>query len=144
MRLQARRIPGEDMLRKIIAALALVTMTAMPAQATLEPSLIGTWTTEQSDGSQAHTIEMTLRPENGDGDITSGPVDGVWNAPGFDGVMFGQIGSNTLTGEWVLGARRGTFTFTLDPANRCRFTGSWTENGGGGGSWNGTKQRCRP
>lgn len=60
------------------------------------------------------------------------------------GKIQGTVNGSTLTGRWseapsYAGPRdAGTFTWTLS-ADGKSFSGSWTYDGGGGGSWTGTR-----
>jgi hypothetical protein len=73
-------------------------------------------------------------------------VTGSYNSG--NGHLTGRARGDTgrvLVGRWTQsgGSLRGSFRFTMS-ANTCRFTGTYSTDGGGGGAWSGRRlvQRC--
>lgn len=99
----------------------------------IEPGdLVGAWTTEWSNGpaepiSGGDTLTISR-------DSSEGSLDGVTAAPGFDGVMNGEVseenGALIWSGRWASiwpeGATLGTFRLVFTDANA--FTGTWSTN----------------
>lgn len=134
------------MFRTIVIAAALIVAT--PAFA-LEPSdLIGEWSTQWAnapgqapDGGGPMRVSADTSPDS---------LDGVTPAPGFDGVMNGEVtagkdGVLVWSGRWANiwpeGATTGTFNLVFTDANT--FTGTWSTDDGeiNAAAWNGQRAR---
>jgi hypothetical protein len=137
------------MFRTLIVAVAFAACAA-PAFA-LEPSeLIGEWDTqwanaagEAPDGGGPMRVSADSNPD---------ALDGVTPAPGWDGVMTGEVerredGTLLWNGRWASiwaeGATTGTFRLLFSDANT--FTGKWSTDDGDidGAAWNGQRAEAR-
>ncbi|HYD74055.1 MAG TPA: hypothetical protein VEF55_13030 [Candidatus Binatia bacterium] len=135
------------MLRRLIVAVAFAVCTS-PVHA-LEPSeLIGDWDTwwanapgQEPDGGGPMRISA---------DTHAQALDGVLPAPGFDGVMNGEVeqredGALVWNGRWASiwaeGTTTGTFSLIFTDAHT--FTGKWSTDDGevDGAAWNGQRAR---
>jgi hypothetical protein len=136
------------MLRTLIIAVAFACATRALA---VEPSeVIGEWDTQwanaagdEPDGGGPMRISADANPDM---------LDGVTPAPGFDGVMNGEIersegGSLVWNGRWASiwpeGATTGTFRLIFTDANT--FRGTWSTDDGeiDGAAWNGQRAATR-
>lgn len=112
-----------------------VLLVSSPALALEGAGLVGDWETQWSNAADEPLSgggPLLIRPD-------SGPdrLDGVTAAPGFDGVMNGEVseqedGALVWSGAWVSiwpeGATRGTFRFVFTDAQS--FTGVWSSEDG--------------
>ena len=135
------------MLRATIAALAFF-MCATPAFALERNDLIGEWQTQWANA-------PGQTPDGGgpmrvSADTSEDALDGVTPAPGFDGVMNGEVeqdasGALVWSGKWASiwpeGATAGTFRFVFRDAHS--FTGVWSTDDGEivNAAWNGRRAR---
>lgn len=135
------------MKRWAFAVLAWVACAA-PALALERGDLIGAWDSQWADAAN--------EPISGGGPLTirlddsADALDGVTAAPGFDGVMNGEIetradGSVIWSGRWASVWRdtveRGTFRFVFTSADA--FAGTWSTDDGRiqNAAWNGGRAR---
>lgn len=135
------------MLRFTLAVLALVAC-ATPAFALDRSDLIGEWRTQwANEAGQAPTGggPMLVRA-----DTSEDSLDGTTPAPGFDGVMNGEVergagGALVWSGRWASiwpeGATTGSFRFVFTDADT--FTGVWSTDDGAvsGAAWTGERVR---
>jgi hypothetical protein len=109
------------------------------------PSVSGTWLSMFGGGVMADgtpgpssPVTLTLVQVGGSvsGQYVATPGGGTAAAPG---TVSGTLTGDVLTGTWrdTAGAA-GTFRFEIAQGG-VTFTGVWTGNGGGGGSWNGQR-----
>jgi hypothetical protein len=133
------------MLRAFVLALAL--MAPAPAFALDRNDVVGEWETQWANASGE-------APDGGgpmriSADSNEESLDGVTPAPGFDGVLNGEItqqdGALVWTGRWASvwpeGTTLGTFRMVFSDADH--FTGTWSTDDGvvAGAAWNGWRAR---
>lgn len=135
------------MLRTTFAALAFAAC-ATPALAVERNDLIGEWQTQWANA--AGQTPDGGGPMRVSADTSEDSLDGVTPAPGFDGVMNGEIergegGALIWSGKWASvwpeGATTGTFRFVFADADS--FTGVWSTDDGqiANAAWNGQRVR---
>lgn len=132
------------MIRAMFTALAFAAC-ALPASA-LEPSaLVGEWASEWANS--AGEAPSGGGPLIIRADSSPDSLDGLTPAPGWDGVMNGEVGlqgeaviwSGRWASIWPEGATTGTFRLVFSDANS--FTGAWSTDDGEvqNAAWNGRR-----
>ncbi len=135
------------MFRAAFVALAIAAC-ASPAFAMDRDDLVGEWQTQWANA--AGEAPDGGGPMRLSADSAVEALDGVLPAPGFDGVMNGEVeeganGSLIWSGKWASvwpeGATTGTFRFVFSDANS--FTGVWSTDDGqiANAAWNGERAR---
>lgn len=118
------------------AVLACGVLAASPSALALDAAdLTGAWETQWSNSASEPLSgggPLLIRPDSGPDSL-----DGVTAAPGFDGVMNGEViaeadGKLVWSGAWVSiwpeGLTRGAFRLVFIDANS--FTGTWSSDDG--------------
>ena len=135
------------MFRAIFTAAAFAAV-ATPALALERNDLIGEWQTQWANApGQAPDGGGPMRVS---ADTSEDALDGVTPAPGFDGVMNGEVehganGALVWSGKWASvwpeGATTGAFRFIFSDADS--FTGVWSTDDGQivDAAWNGRRTR---
>ena len=121
---------------------------AWPAFALERGDLVGDWQTQWANA--AGQAPEGGGPMRVTADSSEDSLDGVTPAPGWDGVMNGEVetsadGALVWSGHWASiwreGTTTGTFRFVFKDSNS--FTGTWSSDDGvvAGAAWNGQRAR---
>ncbi|MBW3570761.1 MAG: hypothetical protein KY467_06625 [Gemmatimonadetes bacterium] len=126
---------------------ALFAAAASPGSAAGRPGspgdFVGTWITWwEVEGENSACRRLLVAPENGS------RLDGMWSAPGWNGLVHGTVGQTgeglVWHGEWRGASSAGRFRLVLGGAGSAsdRFQGTYTTTGGSARAlaWNGVRE----
>jgi hypothetical protein len=112
-------------------AAGLGTSTAPPPVGTVA-DFLGSWHVTNADG---YNYDMTLSAE-------FGAVEGSFDLSRRDGLITnGQVSAGVLTFTFsLMGSIKGSGTANFHFTDATHLAGTWTVNGGGGGTWTAVRQ----
>jgi hypothetical protein len=113
---------------RIACAVALVCVLSGCETDTTDPvDVTGTWEVQDASGGLgAFVLEQS-------GSSVSGRVESL----GTVGTLTGTVSGNTVTLALTMDAYRADLTATVEGDS---MSGPWSDNAGGGGTWNATRQ----